>query len=433
MNDIALEVQQLGKRYRIGHAQRRHDTLRDQISDFRFQIADWGKRLVNPKSQIENPKSDDMIWALKDVSFQIKHGEVVGIIGRNGAGKSTLLKILSRITKPTKGYADIHGHVRSLLEVGTGFHAELTGRENIYLSGAILGMQRSEIDRKFDEIVAFSEIGKFIDTPVKHFSSGMYVRLAFGVAAHLEPEILLVDEVLAVGDLAFQKKCLGKMGDVAQEGRTILFVSHNMQAVRTLCNRTILLENGGLAWDDTTEKTLGVYNQRLRQVKIDANTGITNSRNRRGSGDVRLTYISVLDDHDRETYEFEIGNTIRFKLSYKVFNPMSQMSIGVCLRSGSTGEFITSTRHIVSSRPVDAGAEGTVIIEFPHIFLRPGEYPLYFGVDDLARKFDVVDDLTPPLVIRAGKAQAQDPNFTPKPPVGYFSIPSRITLVAKNQ
>ncbi len=214
MSDIAIRVENLSKRYRIGQAQQRHDTLRDAL------VATFQRSNVRTfqRSNVPTCERSDEIWALRDVSFEVQRGEVVGIIGRNGAGKSTLLKILSRITEPTSGRAEIHGRVGSLLEVGTGFHPELTGRENIYLNGAILGMKRAEIDRKFDEIVAFAEIEKFLDTPVKRYSSGMYVRLAFAVAAHLEPEILLVDEVLAVGEATFQKKCLRKMGDVAKEG-----------------------------------------------------------------------------------------------------------------------------------------------------------------------------------------------------------------------
>ncbi len=228
MNDIAIKIKNIGKMYRIGAAQERHDTLRDA--------------LVARFRRDGRSRENEILWALKDVSFEVERGEVVGVIGRNGAGKSTLLKILSRITEPTTGFAEIRGRVGSLLEVGTGFHPELTGRENIYLNGAILGMKRVEIDRKFDEIVAFSEIERFLDTPVKRYSSGMYVRLAFAVAAHLEPEILLVDEVLAVGDAAFQKKCLGKMSDVAKQGRTVLFVSHNMVAVQTLCQRVFWID-----------------------------------------------------------------------------------------------------------------------------------------------------------------------------------------------
>lgn len=250
MTEIAIGVEKLSKRYKIGMAKHRHDTLRDQLAD---GLKALFRRNGRPHS------GQDTIYALKDVSFEVREGEVVGIIGRNGAGKSTLLKILSRITEPTSGYARIHGRVGSLLEVGTGFHPELTGRENIYLNGAILGMKKVEIDRKFDEIVAFAEIEKFIDTPVKRYSSGMYVRLAFAVAAHLEPEILLVDEVLAVGDTAFQKKCLGKMSDVAREGRTVLFVSHNMQAVSSLTERSLLLSRGHSVYEGPTASVISKY------------------------------------------------------------------------------------------------------------------------------------------------------------------------------
>lgn len=235
--DPAIKVENISKRYQIGLARQRHDTLRDALVD--------GIRHIKPLRRVVS-ESEDLVWALRDISFEIQPGEVVGIIGRNGAGKSTLLKILSRITEPTSGRAVINGRVGSLLEVGTGFHPELTGRENIFLNGAILGMRRKEIEGKFDEIVDFAEINKFLDTPVKRYSSGMYVRLAFAVAAHLEPEILLVDEVLAVGDAMFQKKCLGKMGDVAQSGRTVLFVSHNMTAIQSLCKQTIWIDQGAL-------------------------------------------------------------------------------------------------------------------------------------------------------------------------------------------
>src|SRR3989454_2594092 len=237
MGDTAIRVENVCKRYRIGQRQR-YKTLRDALfgvmcTPFRGVRACLSGQGTSKSYQ----ESDNFIWALKDVSFEVKRGEVIGVVGRNGAGKSTLLKILSRITKPTKGFAEIHGRVGSLLEVGTGFHPELTGRENIYLNGAILGIKRKDIDRRFDEIVAFAEVEKFIDTPIKHYSSGMYLRLAFAVAAHLEPEILLVDEVLAVGEVALQKKCMGKMGDVAKEGRTVLLISHNMAAVENLCQR----------------------------------------------------------------------------------------------------------------------------------------------------------------------------------------------------
>ena len=246
MSDIAITVAGLGKRYRIGADQAAYKTLKENVSDTALIPVRALKSFLGGnghKSTTRRSKSE-AFWALKDISFEVQRGEVIGIVGHNGAGKSTLLKILSRITEPTEGYADINGRVGSLLEVGTGFHPELTGRENIFLNGSILGMKRGEIARRFDEIVAFAEVEKFIDTPVKHYSSGMYVRLAFAVAAHMQTEILLVDEVLAVGDASFQKRCLGKMGDVARDGRTVLFVSHNMVAINSLCQRGILL-NGG--------------------------------------------------------------------------------------------------------------------------------------------------------------------------------------------
>jgi lipopolysaccharide transport system ATP-binding protein len=250
MGDVAVRVENLSKRYEIGSAERRYDTLRDQImGSLKTAVS------RNGHARLER----NIIWALKDVSFEIKHGEVMGIIGRNGAGKSTLLKILSRITEPTSGWAEIFGRVGSLLEVGTGFHPELSGRENIYLNGAILGMKKWEIVKKFDEIVAFSEIEKFIDTPVKRYSSGMYVRLAFAVAAHLEPEILIVDEVLSVGDAAFQKKCIGKIGEVVQGGRTVLIVSHNLPVITSLCRHAVLLENGVKTVDGATQAVVSRY------------------------------------------------------------------------------------------------------------------------------------------------------------------------------
>jgi len=261
MSNTLIKVENLSKKYIIGHQQegRRYVALRDVISEGTKSLV---KGIFKPS--VGNGKTPyEEFWALKDVSFEVKQGERIGIIGRNGAGKSTLLKLLSRITEPSEGRINLKGRVASLLEVGTGFHPELTGRENIYLNGAILGMTKVEIKKKFDEIVDFAEIEKFLDTPVKRFSSGMYVRLAFAVAAHLEPEILLVDEVLAVGDAQFQKKCLGRMGDVSKEGRTVLFVSHNMTALKSLCNRTILLNKGELIKDGETRCVVNHYIQNI--------------------------------------------------------------------------------------------------------------------------------------------------------------------------
>src|SRR5687767_5942989 len=239
MSRPVISIEDLGKAYYLGQAMDRHATMVDRITGFGRGIARNLRRRI-----VDAGAGDDAFWAVRHASVEVNRGEVLGLIGRNGAGKSTLLKMLARITDPTEGRAVIRGRVASLLEVGTGFHPELTGRENIYLNGAILGMKRAEIQRKFDEIVAFSEVEKFLDTPVKRYSSGMYVRLAFAVAAHLEPEVLIVDEVLAVGDANFQKKCLGKMNDVAKGGRTILFVSHNMDAVLSLCSHTVLVKAG---------------------------------------------------------------------------------------------------------------------------------------------------------------------------------------------
>lgn len=267
MGDVVIRAEGLGKRYRIGHHEAPYKTLRESLTGLALAPARRIKALAMGRSVRREP---EMIWALKDVDFEVRQGEVLGIIGRNGAGKSTLLKILARITEPTTGRVELCGRVGSLLEVGTGFHPELTGRENIYLNGAILGMRKAEIDRRFDEIVAFAEIERFLDTPVKRYSSGMYVRLAFAVAAHMESEILLVDEVLAVGDSAFQKKCLGKMGDVAREGRTVLLVSHNLTAIRSLCPRSVLIVGGQIAAVGATANVAWAYLDEGRRAADEA-------------------------------------------------------------------------------------------------------------------------------------------------------------------
>ena len=295
MTDIAIRVENLSKQYHIGSlngdGRLGYKSLRDTVTDVFTSPFRRARALLRGQADGVS-EMNEAIWALKDVSFEVKRGEVVGIIGRNGAGKSTLLKILSRITEPTEGQAAIYGRVGSLLEVGTGFHPELTGRENIYLNGAILGMRRAEIERKFDEIVAFAEVEKFIDTPVKHYSSGMYLRLAFAVAAHLEPEILLVDEVLAVGDAAFQKKCLGKMGDVAKVGRTVLFVSHNMAAISALCRRCIYLNAGSIQADSQPDKAIVHY---LNDLQSQGQKALALRTDRKGNGQVIVTNIRWLD------------------------------------------------------------------------------------------------------------------------------------------
>jgi lipopolysaccharide transport system ATP-binding protein len=312
VSDIVVRVENLGKKYVISHQnQRGNSTLRDAIASTAKSIS--RKFLTSSDKRIGNPTREEF-WALKNLSFEIRQGDVVGIIGRNGAGKSTLLKILSRITEPTKGRISINGRVASLLEVGTGFHPELTGRENIYLNGAILGMSKAEIKRKFDEIVSFAEIERFLDTPVKYYSSGMYVRLAFAVAAHLEPEILIVDEVLAVGDVQFQKKCLGKMGNVAKEGRTILFVSHNMSTVESLCNRGILLESGTLCLNSNSEEAVRAYLEKAYSLAQEL--PLNQRRDRTGTGKVRSSSFRILNEKGDEEQALQSGKNYYFEVGY---------------------------------------------------------------------------------------------------------------------
>lgn len=277
---IAIRVRDLGKQYKIKEPQEPYHTFRDVFT----------QALKAPKKNFLSKSPSEGFWALKDVSFEVERGEVIGIIGRNGAGKSTLLKILSRITSPTEGTVEIHGRVGSLLEVGTGFHSELTGRENIYLSGSILGMKKREIDGKLDDIVKFSGVEKFLDTPVKRYSSGMYVRLAFAVAAHLDTDILLVDEVLAVGDAEFQKKCLGKMGEVAECGRTIFFVSHNMGAIEALCNRGIVFNAGNVHFDGGSRDAISRY---LNTDHICSTTSLISRKDRSGNGSIKIYEINI--------------------------------------------------------------------------------------------------------------------------------------------
>ena len=307
-NDIAIRVNGLGKKYRIAHETASYKTLGETITR---AVKSPFRRLTGGVPS----RSTEEFWALKDVSFEVKRGEVVGIIGRNGAGKSTLLKVLSRITTPTEGTVEVHGRIGSLLEVGTGFHPELSGRENIYLSGSILGMKRTEIDAKFDEIVKFAEMEKFLDTPVKRYSSGMYVRLAFAVAAHLEPEILLVDEVLAVGDAAFQKKCLGKMGDVAKGGRTVLFVSHNVTAIRSLCNRAIFLRNGTIEKSGPTESVVNVY---INEFQEDRLLMTWPDEIAPRNSNVILKEVSIRDDSGRQMDTLYTDTAFNIKIGYKV-------------------------------------------------------------------------------------------------------------------
>jgi len=373
MSDTVIKVEGLSKLYRIGSRQNDYRTLRDTITDvFTTPFRKLKKRTDSKKlegnsniSTLGSSHSADTIWALKDVSFEIKRGEVVGIIGRNGAGKSTLLKILSRITEPTQGRARIRGRVGSLLEVGTGFHPELTGRENIYLNGAILGMRKAEIERKFDEMVAFAEVEKFIDTPVKHYSSGMYVRLAFAVAAHLEPEILLVDEVLAVGDVAFQKKCLGRMGDVAKRGRTVIFVSHQMNQIRRLCERVAWFDTGGLREIGFTSEVIGAYEAAMSSISVDASREIED-----GNVIARFLKWELLEPRSAQTNLLTAMGPVTVKFMVKVVKPIKNGHHGIALFNNDN-QLIWAT--VANSIKLEPG-----ICTFSHnistLPVRPGVY-----------------------------------------------------------
>ena len=378
MSNFAVQVDRVSKQYRIGTASS-HDTLRDHI------MAGVGSVLRrNPK----NVSVINKIWSLKDVSFNIQQGEAVAIIGRNGAGKSTLLKILSRITHPTSGSAEIRGRLASLLEVGTGFHGELTGRENIYLNGAILGMKKTEIKRKFDEIVAFSEVEKFIDTPVKRYSSGMYVRLAFAVAAHLEPEILIVDEVLAVGDHEFQKKCLGKMDSVAKAGRTVMYVSHNMESVVRLCSRAILLENGSLAKDGPASDVVETYLGRNGvAIKLAYRRVDPPARNQ----EAWISAVEMLDDQGTPRQSFAMGEPMRFRISFELLQP-SHVEIGLVL-TNHKGQQIAAPNSRQQLRMLQ-GKKGSNCIECrwdgPTLTAKP--YSVRVDLGNYYRVVDSVDN-----------------------------------------
>jgi lipopolysaccharide transport system ATP-binding protein len=343
MTDLAIRAEDLGKRFRIGITQDSYRTLRDSLSE----AAKAPFRAFRSRGQPSNGRpSNNILWALRDISFDVHKGQVLGIIGRNGAGKSTLLKILSRVTEPSEGMVEIHGRVGSLLEVGTGFHPELTGRENIYLNGAILGMKRAEIKRKFDEMVAFSEVEQFIDTPVKRYSSGMYLRLAFAVAAHLEPEILVVDEVLAVGDAEFQRKCLGKMSDVAQEGRTVLFVSHNMSAILRLTEEALVLDRGRLIMRAPTQQAINYY-----LTSGFAQTGEriwTNDEIPAGTAPFCPISLRLLDSHQKVVDTMRSVEPATIAVEYTLDAPITGLRVGIYLMT-THGEQIFSTFDTDSS------------------------------------------------------------------------------------
>lgn len=370
MSETVIRVESLGKQYRIGRPREAYGTLRDALAS----AMQDSLKLLREGGRTDGPR---YIWALQDVSFDVQQGEVFGVIGRNGAGKSTLLKILSKVTYPTSGRAEVWGRVGSLLEVGTGFHPELTGRENIFLNGAVLGMKRLEIQRKFDEIVNFAEIEPFLDTPVKRYSSGMYMRLAFAVSAHLDPEILIVDEVLAVGDIQFQKKCLGKMQDVAKsDGRTVLFVSHNMDAIRRLCSRCLLLEGGKPILIDETERVIAHYlmhNSHPSIAQPDRWIDLS-SAERSGTGDVRFK-AARFSSHDRKLsgQPYSTGG-LEFLLELESNSARSLRSVAVNINDSYGNRLVNADLilldHILSLKK----GPNLIRLQIEHLYLNPGVY-----------------------------------------------------------
>lgn len=386
MSDPIISVENLGKKYSLRHQRsERYTALRDVLTD-------KAKSLFRRNGGGAESSREDF-WALKNVSFEVKQGEVLGIIGRNGAGKTTVLKILSRITEPTEGRVRIRGRVASLLEVGTGFHPELTGRENIYLNGAILGMSKAEIKKKFDEIVAFAETEKFLDTPVKRYSSGMYVRLAFAVAAHLEPEILVVDEVLAVGDAEFQKKCLGKMQDVStKEGRTVLFVSHNMAAVVNLCSGALLLTEGRLALMGESQITCAAYANESRD---------SNAIGRRHSANLR--YISLLDAAGAECRAVREGEPLRFRCALRV--PEERCLVSLIVRDARNSPLFELFDYSFSPPKVNE-SDVVVLIETDRQSLLPGRYSVDFWLGNrMSTRIERIDGAFEFDVVASGKTQ----------------------------
>ena len=392
----AVEVHELSKRYTLG-------ARRDEYGSLRESLAGMVRRPLGRRA-----KAAPELWALRDVSFAVQPGETVGLIGRNGAGKSTLLKVLSRITKPSSGWAEVQGRVGSLLEVGTGFHPELTGRENVFLNGAILGMKRTEIARRFDEIVAFAEVDDFLDTPVKRYSSGMRVRLAFAVAAHLEPEVLIVDEVLAVGDIAFQRKCIGKMGEVTADGRTVLFVSHNMAIIQTLCRRGVLLEHGQVVADAPVGEAVGAYLATIEQASA---VSLLDREDRRGWHEIRLSSAAVVGTGPAGT--LVSGGPAEFR--FEVTGALSRMSCAFTVLDSIGNPVLTFDSLRSAADDEEAPARGDEPVSFAcavdELPLVPGRYRVDVRVlggghtqDDIdgAVFFDVADGLLRGRPVAAG-------------------------------
>ena len=388
MTDIAIKVENLGKAYRLGAQAEKADTLVEALLNMAKAPLRNFRRLQRLNTFNTDRESDDILWALKGVSFEVQRGDVLGFVGRNGAGKSTLLKILSRITEPTEGRVEIHGRVSSLLEVGTGFHPELTGRENVYMNGTILGMKKAEIDRKFDEIVEFSGVERFLDTPVKWYSSGMKVRLAFSVAAHLEPEILIVDEVLAVGDAEFQKKCLGKMQDVAGGGRTVLFVSHNMGAVQNLCSRAVALRNGQMVDDGLSQEVIRRYLGSLTRRRED--TFLLSNPDRKNSGKFRFTAGYMIDHQEQPTESIISGEPIAFRFAYSSDQDLDDLTVIFTIFNES-GVAVTNIHTGLKGFNIrSTGNQGAVTCSIPKNPFAIGDYRVSIAAASHGEQLDLI-------------------------------------------
>jgi lipopolysaccharide transport system ATP-binding protein len=410
MSDTVIRVENLGKKYILGHQkQERYTALRDVVANGAKSL---GGKLLKPFGKKISDPAVEEFWALKDVSFEIKQGDRVGIIGRNGAGKSTLLKILSRITEPTCGRISIRGRVASLLEVGTGFHPELTGRENIYLNGAILGMSKAEIIKKFDEIVAFAEVEKFLDTPVKRYSSGMYVRLAFAVAAHLEPEILIVDEVLAVGDAAFQKKCLGKMEDVGKEGRTVLFVSHNMATLTQLCTQAIYLIKGKVYDVGNVNKVVSKY--LMSDVSNGGCIKLFQTQNNIKYKDIFFREVAVLNQEFEISTEIDIRYNFYITLTYEVTTLLKNVELSVRIETDDGRPVFTTHQSDYNPESFKLRSLGIhqVSIKFPAMFLMPGAYLITVGAHEpMVKNYDIHENVLSFNINETGTKLAKYQNY----------------------
>jgi len=412
----SIKIEHVSKKYLIGQATHsNYATLRDTLT---HSASAFFRNLT--KGPFSKKQDSEILWALRDISFQAAPGETIGVVGKNGAGKSTLLKVLSRITEPTLGSVRLRGRLASLLEVGTGFHPELTGRENIFLNGALLGMRKHEIQRKFDEIVEFAQVEKFIDTPVKRYSSGMYIRLAFSVAAHLEPEVLVLDEVLAVGDVAFQKKCTQFMRDVGSRDRTVLLVSHNLHLIRSLCTRLIVLDQGRLIQDGPVEQVLPSF---IKLLQPGGDVGRADLKNRAAycTGELRIEKFDFFNQKNEPSWKFSSDEMGYCEVEYFVQKPIKGLSVALFIANPLTEDVITTIKEKITHETVLEGTRNKVRLEFPRLALRPGDYSVqiclmneegHLYYDRVGREADI-----PFLSITSSEVD-------PQKRIGYFTLPA---------